>query len=118
VHVDVYASDFGRYRFGGGWITRGDLYLGRHIVPTETIEVVSSDVHILTAEIVPNPTDPGRQRVKLTTRKPGTVRLTFRVSEVDEKRQRIGTLIEDSFGVSVSGSPGSEESPSSARPAK
>jgi hypothetical protein len=118
VHVDVYASDFGTYRFGEGWITRGDLYLGRHTVPTETIAVISSDVHILTAEIVPNPTDPRRQWVKLTSRKPGTVRLTFNVSEVDRKRQRIGALIVDSFGLTVSGSPGSEESFLSARPAK
>lgn len=60
VHVDVYASDFGTYRFGGDWITRGDLYVGRHTAPTETIEVASSDVHVLMAEIVPNPTNPGR----------------------------------------------------------
>jgi len=118
VHVDVYASDFGTYRFGGGWITRGDQYLGRHTVPTETIEVVSSDVHVLTAEIVPNPTDPGRQWVKLTTLTPGTVRLTFKTSKVDEKRQRIGDLIEDSFVLTVSGSPESKESPVSAKPAK
>jgi hypothetical protein len=118
VHVDVYASDFGTYRFGGGWITRGDLYLGRHTVPTETIEVVSSDVHVLTAEIVPNPTAPRRQWVKLTTLTPGTVRLTFKTSKVDKKRQRIGDLIEDSFVLTVSGSPGSKESPASAKPAK
>jgi hypothetical protein len=118
VHVDVHASDFGTYRFGGGWITRGDLYVGRHTVPTETIEVVSSDVHVLTAEIVPNPTDPRHQWVKLTTLKPGMVRLTFKASKVDKKRQRIGALIEDSFVLTVSGSPGSKESPVSAKPAK
>jgi len=118
VHVDVYASDFGTYRFGGGWITRGDLYVGRHTVPTETIEVVSSDMHVLTAEIVPNPTDPRRQWVKLTTLTPGTVRLTFKTSKVDKKRQRIGDLIEDSFVLTVSGSPGSKESPVRAKPAK
>jgi hypothetical protein len=118
VHVDVYASDFGTYRFGGGWITSGDLYVGRHNVPTETIEVVSSDVNVLTAEIVPNPTDRTRQWVKLTTLKLGMVRLNFKASKVDEKRQRIGTLIEDSFELTVSGSPGGEESPVSAKPAK
>jgi hypothetical protein len=116
VHVDVHASDFGTYRFGGGWITRGDLYLGRHTVPTETIEVASSDVHVLKAEIVPNPTDPGRQWVKLTTLTPGTVRLTFKTSKVDKKRQRIGALIEDAFVLTVSGNPGSKESPASAKP--
>lgn len=118
VHVDVYASDFGAYRFGGGWITRGDLYQGRHSVPTDTIAVVSSDAHVLTAEIVPNPTDPGRQWVKLTTLKPGTVRLTFNASKVDEKRQRIGAVIEDSFVLTVSGSIGSKESPVSTKPTK
>lgn len=118
VHVDVYASDFGTYRFGEGWITRGDLYVGRHTVPTETIEVVSSDVHVLAAEVVANPTDPGRQTVKLTTFKPGSVRLTFKASKVDKKRQRVGALIEDSFVLIVSGSPGSKESPVSSKPAK
>jgi hypothetical protein len=118
VHVDVYAADFGTYRFGGGWITRGDLYLGRHTVPTETIEVVSSDVHVLTAEIMPNPTDPRRQWVKLTTRKPGTVRLTFNVSELGKNWQRIGALIVDSIGLTVSEGPGSEETPLSETPGK
>lgn len=118
VHVDVYASAFGKYRFGGGWITSGDLYIGRHNVPTETIEVVSSDVNVLSAEIVPNPTDPRRQWVKLMTLKPGMVRLGFKASKVDEKRQRIGALIEDSFMLTVSGSPGSEVSPVSPKPAK
>lgn len=118
VHVDVYASDFGTYRFGGGWITRGDLYLGRHTVPTETIKVVSSDVHVLRAEIVPNPTYPGGQWVKLTTLKPGTVRLTFHASKVDKKRQRIGAITEDSFVLTVSGSPESKDGPVSAKPEK
>lgn len=117
VHVDVYASDFGTYRFGGGWITSGDLYMGRHNVPTETIEVISSDGHVLTAEIVPNSTGPRRQWVKLTTLKPGKVRVGFKVSKVDEKRQRIDALIEDSFELTVSGSPGSEVSPVSPKSA-
>jgi hypothetical protein len=46
------------------------------------------------------------------------VRLTFKTSKVDEKRQRIGDLIEDSFVLTVSGSPGSKESPVRAKPAK
>lgn len=29
MYVQVYASEFGTYRFGGGWITSGDLYVGR-----------------------------------------------------------------------------------------
>lgn len=87
MHVDMHASDVGTYRFGGGWITRGDLYLGRHTTPTDTIKVVSSNVHVLTAEIVPNPTDPNRQWVKLTTLTPGKVRLTFQALKVDKNRQ-------------------------------
>src|SRR5690606_37211415 len=79
VLVEPYASDYGVYRFGGGWITKGDLHLGRHAVPTEPVDVVSSDARIMTAEIVPDPTNPGRHRVRLTTLEPGTVRLTFRV---------------------------------------
>jgi hypothetical protein len=118
VHVDVYASNFGTYRFGAGWITRGALFLGRHTVPTETIRVVSSDAHVLTAEIVPNATGPNRQRVKLTTLKPGTARLTFNASKIDKRRQRIGALIEDSFVVSVSGSPGTGTSPVNAKAEK
>ncbi|MCC7485350.1 MAG: hypothetical protein IT529_10230 [Burkholderiales bacterium] len=118
VHVDVSASGFGTYRFGGGWITNGDLYLGRHAVPTETIEVVSSDVRVLAVGIVPDPTSPGRQQVKPITLKPGTVRLTFNTSKVDKKRQRIGTRIEDSLVLTASESPGRDVSPASAKPGK
>jgi len=118
VHVDVFASDFSMYRFGGGWITRGDLYVGRRAVPTEIVEVISSDVNVLTAELVPNPADPKRHLVKLITLKPGIVRLTFKTSKLDEKRQRIDALIEDSFVLTVSGSPGNQGSPVIAKPAE
>ena len=111
VHVQVYASDFGTYRFGAGWITSGDLYVGRHSVPTEIVEVISSDVRVLTAELVPDPSFPKHYRVKLITLKPGMVRLTFKVSKLNEKRQRIDALIEDWFALTVSGSPGNKESP-------
>lgn len=109
VHVDVQAAEFSPYRFGGGWITKGDLHLGRHAVPTATIDVVSSDVNVVKAEIVPNPTDRNRQWVKLTTLQPGTVRLNFKASKVDDRRQRIGAPIEDSFALTVSASAGGEQ---------
>ena len=116
VHVEVYASDFGTYRFGAGWITSGDLYVGRHSVPTEIVEVISSDVRVLTVELVPDPSFPKHYRVKLITLKPGMVRLTFKVSRLNEKRQRIDALIEDWFVLTVSGSPGNKESPMITKP--
>ena len=118
VHVDVFASDFSTYRFGGGWITRGDLYVGRRAVPTEIVEVISSDENVLTSELVPNPADPKRHLVKLITLKPGIARLTFKTSKLDEKRQRIDALIEDSFVLTVSGIPGNKGSPVIAKPAE
>jgi hypothetical protein len=44
------------------------------------------------------------------------VRLTFKVSKLNEKRQRIGALIEDWFVLTVSGSPGNKESPMITKP--
>ncbi len=89
MHIGVAASDFGVYRFRGGWITRGNLYLGRHAVPTEIAKVISSDVDVLTAELVPDPADPERRLVKLISLRPGIARLTFQAWKLDGKRQRI-----------------------------
>jgi len=102
VHVAVAASKFSIYRFGGGWITSGNLYLGRHAVPTEIVKVISSDVNVLMAELVSHPADPVRHLVKLITLKPGAVRLTFQTAKLDDKRQRIDALIADSFALIVS----------------
>jgi len=102
----------------GGWITRGNLYLGRHAVPTETVGVVSSDVNVLTAERVPNPADPQRPMVKLVTLKPGIVRLTFQTWRLDEKRQRINDSIEDSLAMTVIGSVDDNASPAMSKPAE
>lgn len=103
VHVGVSASRYGTYRFGSGWITSGDLYLGRHSVATETVEVRSSDSNVVTAELVPDPTDPGRKLVKLITHKPGVARIGVKVSKVDKNRQRIDGLVEDSLVLTVKG---------------
>jgi hypothetical protein len=107
VELDVRAaaSEFGPYRFGAGWITHGNLYLGRHEVPTEIVNVVSSDVRVVAAELVRDPADPGRWLARLKTREPGTVRLTFTVSKLDEKRQRIDAIAEDSISITVARSP-------------
>jgi len=118
VHVGVAASDFGTYRFGGGWIFQGNLYLGRHAVPTELVGVVSSDVNVLTAERVPNPANPERPLVKLVTLKPGIVRLTFQTWRLDEKRQRINASIEDSLALTVIGSADKNASPAMSTPAE
>lgn len=111
VHIGVAASDFSMNRFGGGWISRGNLHLGRHAVPTETVQVVSSDTAVLTAELVPNLADPERPLVKLVTLRPGIVRLTFQTWRLDEKRQRINAVIEDSLALTVIGSPDNDASP-------
>lgn len=110
VRVDAAASDFGVYRFGAGWITRGDLYLGRHAVPTEVVEVISSDVNVLAAELVANPADSRRRLVKLTALKPGGVRLAFKTWRLDEEQRRIGALVEDSMALTVGESRGSAAS--------
>jgi hypothetical protein len=111
VLVGVSASRYGVYRFGSGWITRGDLYLGRHSVATETVEVRSSAPDVVTVELVPDPTNPKRNLVKLRTLKPGPARIGFKVSKIDKNRQRIDGLIEDSFVLRVAGSRKAEASP-------
>lgn len=118
VHVDAAASDFGMYRFGGGWITRGNLHLGRHAVPTEIVQVISSDDSVVMGELVRNPADSKRQLAKLVALQPGVARLTFITSRLDEGRQRIDALIEDSITITISESPGINGSPVIRKPAE
>lgn len=111
VLVGVSASRYGVYRFGSGWITRGDLYLGRHCVATETVEVRSSAPDVVAVGLVPDPTNPKRTLVKLRTLRPGKAQIGIQVSQVDKNSQRIGGLIEDSFVLRVAGSRKAEAFP-------
>jgi hypothetical protein len=117
VDVEAAASDFGPYRFGGGWITRGTRYLGQHAVPTELVKVISSDDRVVTAELVCNPADPMRQVAKLVTLQPGVVRLRFVASRLDGQRQRVGAIVEDSITLTIGEGPVIEGSPAIAKPA-
>lgn len=106
IHVDAAASSFGMYRYGAGWITSGELHFGQHAVMTETVEIISSDVNILTAELMPNPADHKRHQARLVTLNPGTVRLTFKTSKLDKRMHRLDALIEDSIVLTVAERPG------------
>lgn len=112
VYVEATAAEFGLYRHGGGWITRGTLYLGHHGAPTDTFAVTSDDIDVLSAELVPHPADPQRRLAKLRTRQPGSVRLTVQAARLDERGQRIA-LVEDAIALTVSVRPGSPASPAS-----
>ena len=111
IYVNAAASEYGMYRYGSGWINSGQLHLGQYGVMAETVEVVSSDINVLTAEVVPKPTDHRRRSAKLITLKPGSARLTFKTSKLDKKMQRVGDLIEDSIVVTVTEHPGVQGSP-------
>lgn len=101
VHVEAAASDYGVYRFGSGWITRGDFYLGTHTVRTAMVEVGSSNPGVVRTEMVLSPADPQRRVTRLVMLQPGSARITFRASKLDARSRPTGAIVEDSMVITV-----------------
>ncbi len=102
VTVSASVAEFGMYRRGGGWISRGDLFVGRHAVWATTIQVSSSNPEILFAQIELQGESPARNRVRLSARAPGTARISLNVQALDAAgRVTAEAPIEDSMTITV-----------------
>lgn len=102
VTVSASVAEFGTYRRGGGWITRGDLLVGRDAVWATTVAVNSSNPEILSAQIAVHGEGPARNRVRLRARAPGTARISLSVQALDAGGRVIAdTPVEDSVTITV-----------------
>ena len=102
VTVTTSVAEFGRYRRGGGWISKGDLFVGRHAVWATTVAVNSSNPEILFAQIDVRSESPARNRVRLSARATGMARISFKVQALDAAGRVIAeTPVEDSVTITV-----------------
>jgi hypothetical protein len=83
VTVDVSVAEFGFYRLGGGWIFRGERFLGRHAVAASALTVKSSNPSSLETQLESTPGLPTRNRIVLRAVRPGTSRISLSVLKLD-----------------------------------
>lgn len=102
VTVSASVAEFGAYRRGGGWISRGGLFVGRHAVWATTMAVNSSSPEIVSAQIDVQGASPARNRVRLRARAPGTARISLNVQALDAAgRVTDDTPVADSVTITV-----------------
>ncbi len=83
VTVDVAVAEFGFYRLGGGWIFRGERFLGRYPVAASALTVESSNPGSMQTQLESTPGLPTRNRIVLRAVQPGTSRVSLSVLKLD-----------------------------------
>jgi hypothetical protein len=102
--VTIYASvaEFGFRRLGGGWIFRGEPFLGRHAVPASVLAVKSSNPGSLEAQLEFTPGLPTRNRIMLRAVRPGMSRISLSVLKLDSAfKPTASEPVSDSLEITV-----------------
>jgi hypothetical protein len=100
--IGTSVADFGTYRLGGGWITRGRLYVGRHAVLATAIAATSNNPEVLLAQVDANLAHRERNRVRLHAQKPGTAQISLTVQALDTAgRPTADDRVTDSVTITV-----------------